>query len=136
MKEKYIKAHMQVAYVYANLSHCNRRKVGCVIVKNDSVIAIGYNGTPAGEENVCEDENDNTKFNVIHAEDNALRKLINRHESAESSVMFVTTAPCIFCAPRIKDAGISKVYYAEIYRSDDGIKYLQNHDIKTEQVKL
>lgn len=136
MKEKYIKAHMRVAYVYANLSHCSRRKVGCVIVKDNNIIAIGYNGTPKGEDNCCEDNLNNTKPTVIHAEDNALRKLTKRSESAENSTMFVTTAPCILCAPRIIDAGINKVYYVELYRTTEGIEYLQNRGISIEQLKI
>jgi len=136
MKENIAIAHMKVAYIYANLSYCVRRKVGCVIVKHNSIIAIGYNGTPSGEENVCEDINGNTKTNVIHAEDNALRKLTKRTESAENSVMFVTTSPCMLCAPRILDAGIKKVYFVEKYKKDDGIKYLQKKGIEIIQLPI
>lgn len=136
MKEKYKQAHLKSAYVYADLSHCQRRRVGCVIVKNDTPIAIGYNGTPAGDNNCCEDDSGYTKPTVIHAEDNALRKLSRSTESAEGSTMFVTTAPCIICAPRIVDAGISKVYYSEMYRNADGIQYLLNHGVEVEQLLL
>lgn len=135
MKDKYIIAHMKSAYVYADLSYCQRRKVGCIIVKNDTPIAIGYNGTPPGDDNCCEDEDGNTKSNVIHAEDNALRKLTKSTESAEGSTMFVTTAPCIVCAPRIVDAGISKVYYSEAYRNADGINYLVGHGVEVVHVR-
>lgn len=133
MKEKFVIAHMRAAFVYAELSSCVRRKVGCVIVKNGTPIAIGYNGTPAGEDNCCEIDNV-TKPNVIHAEDNALRKLTKSSESAEGAVMFVTTVPCAPCASRIIDAGISKVYYVDVYRNADGIDYLQKRNIDVEQL--
>jgi len=121
---------MEVAHVYAKLSHCTRRKVGCLLVKDDSPIAFGYNGTPKGEDNCCECDGV-TKVEVIHAEDNALRKLTRSTESAVGATMFVTTAPCILCAPRIVDAKIKEVYYGEVYRNDDGIEYLKKHGIPT-----
>jgi len=130
MKQRHAIAHMQAAYVYANLSYCNRRKVGCVIVKNDSIIAIGYNGTDPGEENICEDENGVTKSNVRHAEDNAIRKLTKSPNDGNNSVMFVTTAPCRFCASRIVDAGIKTVYYDDVYHNEEGIEYLTKHGIE------
>jgi len=134
MKEKFITAHMRAAFVYAELSSCVRRKVGCVIVKNGTPIAIGYNGTPSGEDNCCETEENVTKPNVIHAEDNALRKLTKSSESAEGAIMFVTTAPCESCASRIIDAGISKVYYVDLYRNKDGIDYLNARRLETHQL--
>ena len=137
MKSKNAKAHMHVAYIYANLSHCNRRKVGCVIVKHDSIIAIGYNGTPSGEDNCCEDDNTKlTKDTVIHAEDNALRKLTKQYESAIGSDVFVTTAPCKLCAVRLADAGVKKVYYSELYQNTDGIQYLRKRNIEVEQLQI
>ena len=137
MKEKHKKAHMTVAFVYAQLSYCERKQVGCVIVKEDTPIAVGYNGTPSGEENVCEDENGTTKPNVIHAEDNALRKLTRSHESSVGAHVFVTAAPCIRCAEKLKDARVAKVYYAEIYGNHTtGLLYLNEHGIETELVKL
>jgi len=136
MKQKNIIAHMNVAYIYANLSHCQRRKVGCVIVKNDNIIAIGYNGTPQGDANACEDESGCTKPTVIHAEDNALRKLTRGTASANGATLFVTTCPCILCAPRIVDAGITKVYYSEVYRSTEGIEYLENRGVTVERITI
>ena len=134
MKEKHAKAHMRAAYVYADLSYCQRRKVGCVVIKHDSIIAIGYNGPPSGEDNICEDTSGNTKPNVIHAEDNALRKLTRRSESAEGSIVFVTTAPCVLCASRLVDAGVSTVYYDDVYRNTEGIEYLKNHGVEVFQL--
>lgn len=140
MKDKHATAHMKAAFVYAELSYCKRKQVGCVIVKNDTVIAIGYNGTPSGEENCCEDENGNSKANIIHAEDNALRKLVRSHESSEEAIVFITAAPCVRCAEKLTDARIKKVYYAETYESVHGgglgLDHLHNHGVETELLKI
>lgn len=135
MKLKFVKAHMQAAYVYANLSYCKRRKVGCVIVKHNSIIAIGYNGTDPGEDNVCEGPDGQSLPGVRHAEDNSLRKLTKSSNHANGAILFCTTAPCRTCASRIVDAGIIKVFYDEIYRNADGLNYLQKHGIEIEKVK-
>jgi len=134
MKNKLIITHMRAAFLYANLSHCERRKVGCVIVKNDSIIAIGYNGTPSGDDNCCELDSGSTKPTVIHAEDNALRKLTKGSESAKDAIAFVTTAPCSLCAPRLVDAGVKAVYYVDLYRCEEGIKYLESKGVTTTQL--
>ena len=134
MKDKLKRAHMGAAFHYADLSYCNRRHVGCVIVKNDTPIALGYNGTPSGEENICEDEDGLSKPNVIHAEDNALRKLQRSHESSVGAYVFVTTAPCIRCAEMLKDAQVGKVYYATLYKGTEGLEYLIKHNIEIEQL--
>lgn len=138
MKNKHARSHMKVAFNYAENSHCERKQVGCVIVKNDTPIAIGWNGTPEGEDNCCEDENGNTKPNVAHAEDNALRKLTRSTESAEGAYVFVTCAPCIRCAEKLKDAHVKKVYYAELYNSAIGlgVEYLHKHGIETELLEI
>lgn len=136
MKTKFIEAHMKVAEVYAQLSYAERRKVGCVVVKYDTIIGIGYNGTPPGWSNRCEDESTHkTKPEVIHAEQNALDKITKSTVSSENAVMFVTTAPCIECAKRIFGAGIRKVYYREVYRNDDGIQFLNTAGIPCQEVK-
>lgn len=144
---------MRVAFEYAKLSYCQRKKVGCVIVKNNTPIAIGYNGTPSGEDNCCEEEEKQqvilpngkietisvglkTKPLVIHAEDNALRKLTKSRESAEGSSVFVTTAPCLLCAARLVDAGVKEVFYAELYNNNEGLEYLKKHNIYTEQITI
>ncbi len=136
MKEKFVQAHMAAAYVYAALSSCKRRQVGCVIIKDNSIIAIGYNGTDPGGCNDCEDEAGNTLPTVRHAEDNALRKLTKSTNHGDGAVAFVTTAPCRLCASRLVDAGITTVYYDEIYHSEDGIQYLQENGIQVVKVKL
>lgn len=130
MKYRQAVAHMKAAYVYAELSYCERRQVGCVIVKNNSIIAVGYNGTASGDENCCEDADGNTLPKVVHAEDNALRKLTRNNQSAEGATVFVTTAPCELCAPRIIDAGVKRVYYGEIYRCAAVIQDLESKGIE------
>lgn len=136
LKSKEITAHMQAAYVYSALSYCNRRQVGCVLVKGGSIISIGYNGTPPGEENNCEDCDGLTKSTVTHAEENALRKLIKRTESSVGCHVFITTSPCLHCAEKLVDADVSCVYYDEMYKSDEGIRYLQNRGIKVIQTNI
>lgn len=137
MKQKYKKAHMKAAFNYAELSYCKRKQVGCLIVKNDTPIAIGYNGTPPGEENVCEDENGLTKPNVVHAEENALRKLTRSHESSVGAEVFITAAPCIRCAEKLHDARVKKVYYAEIYGGHvEGLQFLEARGIETELLQV
>lgn len=120
IRTKFVYAHMEVAQVYAKLSTCERLKVGAVIVKGDTPIAIGYNGTKPGQDNCCEDENGRTKPGVRHAEINALNKLWTSKESAEGSVMFQTHAPCLDCAQDVFNAGIVQVYYANEYTSREG----------------
>lgn len=133
MNQRQMKAYMRVAKVLSELSYCNRLKVGCVIVKGNNTIAIGYNGTPSGEDNCCE-ENGVTKPNVIHAEDNALRKL-KVWEAAGSSV-FVTVAPCIECARKLVDANVKEVFFMDTYRCDSGLLYLRQNDINVERIML
>jgi dCMP deaminase len=159
MKPKFIKAHMEVANVYAQLSSAERLKVGAVIVKDDTIIGIGYNGMPSGWNNICEkkeyapsnaeDSLDSdeikkrwpltegkknyslvTKHEVIHAESNAISKVAKSTNSTEGSHMYVTHAPCIHCAKLIHQAGISRVFYKEIYRNDDGLKFLEKCNVK------
>lgn len=132
MKLKHKKAHMNAAHMYANLSHCIRKKVGCLIVKGDRPISVGYNGTPAHTDNCCEDENNNTKPEVVHAELNAIRKLEEVNESGVGSVLFVTTSPCPKCAHRIIDFGITHVVYEEEYRISNGIDILRQHGVLVE----
>lgn len=136
MKDKHIKAHMRAAYVYAALSSCKRRQVGCIIVKGDNIIAIGYNGTNPGECNDCEDKHGNTLPTTRHAEDNALRKLTRSTSSGEGAVAFITTAPCKGCASRLEDAGITCVYYDDVYRNEDGLEYLRKKGIEVIKVNL
>jgi dCMP deaminase len=134
MKQKYIDAHMSVAEVYANLSTAKRLQVGCVVVKDNTIIGIGYNGMPSGWDNVCEDENNKTRPEVLHAETNAIAKIARSTNSSEDATLFVTHAPCIDCAKIIHQSGINSVYYRNTYRSEDGLKFLLRCNINVEKV--
>lgn len=134
MKVKYIQAHMVVAETYAQLSTAKRLQVGAIVVKDNRVISIGYNGMPAGWDNVCEDENYKTKPEVLHAETNAIAKLARSNESGADAVMFITHAPCLDCAKLIYQTGISKVYYRNQYRNTDGVEFLKKGNIEVNQI--
>jgi dCMP deaminase len=152
MKQKFIDLYMDWAKRLAQLSYARRLQVGAVIVKNDCVISYGYNGTPAGWDNNCEDEIpisplpaelpeelDNTftlktKPEVLHAEMNALMKLAKSNGSGNDASLFVTHAPCLECAKGIYQAGISEIYYGEDYRSDDGLYFLNKCGVKIQKV--
>ena len=127
--------YMQNAYQFAELSYAERRKVGCVIVKDKQVISFGYNGTPHGFENTCEIDN-TTKPEVLHAESNAIMKVAKSTMSCEGAELYTTTCPCFGCAKLIIQAGISKVYYTETYRDMSGIVLLGKAGIIVEQIKL
>lgn len=134
IKRKFVRAHMDVAGVYAKLSYCTRLKVGSVIVKNDSIIAFGYNGMPSGEPNVCELEDGTTDPRVRHSEINALRKLIRSSETSIGAIMFVTHAPCPICAIEIAESGIAAVFFENTYKNLDGVKHLLRSGVKVFQV--
>jgi dCMP deaminase len=140
MKEKFKQAYMQTAKTFAELSHARRLKVGAIIVKDDRIISIGYNGMPAGWSNVCEDVSEDgslqTKPEVLHAEMNALMKLAKSTESGNQASLFVTHAPCIECAKGIYQAGIREVFYMYDYRSDDGLRFLKKSNIIVEKLLL
>ena len=129
---------MDVAYRFAELSHARRLHVGAIIVKDDRIISIGYNGMPAGWENNCELTQEDgtlvTKPEVLHAEMNALMKLAKSTESGNAASIFVTHAPCMDCAKSIYQAGILEVYYSEEYRSSNGIAFLKQCDIKVRKI--
>lgn len=141
MKQKHIDAHMQVAETYANLSTATRLKVGAIVVKEDRIISIGYNGMPAGWDNNCEEliyriaEEPilKSKPEVLHAETNAIAKLARSSESGLNAIMFITHAPCLNCAKLIYQSGISKVYYRNSYRETTGIEFLLKGGIEVEQ---
>ena len=148
MKQKYIDAHMKVAETYASLSTAVRLKVGAIVVKDDRIISIGYNGMPSGWDNNCEDEigdvrdvNDNvveirlkSKPEVLHAETNAIAKLARSSESGLDATMFITHAPCLDCAKLIYQSGISKVYYRNVYRENTGIDFLLKGGVDVQQI--
>lgn len=126
---------MQMAEIFGQTSEAKRLKVGALIVKNDTIIALGTNGQPPGwPTEVCEDENYATLPTVRHAEDAALQKLWKSAETATGAEMYVSHAPCLNCSIKIVTAGISKVYYRQHYRSDDGLKYLETKGISIEKI--
>lgn len=143
MKQKFIDAYMKVASVFADLSHAKRLHVGAIVVKDDRIISIGYNGMPSGWDNCCEDsvecnlreaefiEGNNkgfklkTKPEVLHAESNAIAKLAKSNESGDGADIFITHSPCIECAKLIYQSGIRRVFYGDNYRDDAGIRFLK-----------
>jgi dCMP deaminase len=143
LKDKFVKAHMRSAEVYASLSSARRLQVGCVIVKNDTIIGIGYNGMPSGWDNKCEDDvyvDDFhveliTKPEVIHAEANALAKVTKSTNSSEDAFLFCTHAPCLDCAKQIYQAGIKAVYYRHTYKTEVGLDFLRKCQIHIKKVE-
>jgi len=136
MKQKFIYKYMQIACSIGELSSAKRLQVGCVVVDEEThePISWGYNGTPEGWDNVCEDENNKTKPEVRHAEHNTISKITKSTRSSENSVMFLSHAPCIACATWIESCGIKKVYYQQKYGTDEGLIYLTKAGI--EVIKL
>jgi dCMP deaminase len=128
--------YLRMARIWSENSYCKRRQVGALIVKDNRIISDGYNGTPSGFENVCEDENNITKPYVLHAEANAITKVAASSNSSKDATIYVTSAPCIECAKLIIQAGISRVVYSEMYRVDDGCKLLQRAGIILDYINI
>ncbi|MCQ2369610.1 MAG: dCMP deaminase family protein [Paludibacteraceae bacterium] len=128
--------YMRMAKVWAENSYCKRRQVGALLVKDKMIISDGYNGTPCGFENICEDDTDHTKPYVLHAEANAITKVARSNNSSEGATMYVTTSPCIECAKLIIQSGIKRVVYAETYHTPDGLELLQRAGIELTKVDL
>jgi dCMP deaminase len=123
-----------MAAIWAKNSYCKRRQVGALIVKDRMIISDGYNGTPAGFENICEDENGVTKPYVLHAEANAISKVAKSGNSSEGSTLYVTASPCLECSKLIIQAGIKRVVYRDEYRLTDGIDLLKRAGIEVEKI--
>ena len=149
IKEKYLGTYMKTAKLFAEHSSAVRKKVGAVIVKDDRIISIGYNGMPSGWDNVCEHEvvvavvdgvpqkeikELRTKPEVLHAESNAIAKLAKSSESGDGASMFITCAPCIDCAKMIYQSGIKEIFYGEEYRNNDGIEFLNKCGLSVKQL--
>jgi dCMP deaminase len=124
---------MDVAERFAKLSSAKRLNVGAIVVKDDRIISIGYNGMPSGWDNVCEHEG-KTKAEVLHAESNAIAKLARSNESGDNASIFITHSPCLDCAKLIYQSGIRSVYYKDNYRSNDGIEFLNKSNIEVTKV--
>jgi dCMP deaminase len=127
--------YLAMALIWGQNSYCRRRKVGALIVKDRMIISDGYNGTPSGFENICEDENNLTKPYVLHAEANAITKVAKSNNSSEGSTLYVTAAPCLECAKLIIQSGIKRVVYGEMYRIDDGVRLLERAGIELIYIK-
>lgn len=135
MEEKQLKLdgrYLRMARIWAENSYCKRRQVGAIVVKDNRIISDGYNGTPSGFENVCEDEGNVTKPYVLHAEANAITKLARSHNNSDGATIYITASPCIECAKLIIQSGIKRVVYGENYRLDDGIQLLKRAGIEVQ----
>jgi dCMP deaminase len=130
------KRYMRMALIWAENSYCKRRQVGAILVKDKMIISDGYNGTPSGFENVCEDEDNVTKPYVLHAEANAITKVARSNNSSEGATLYVTSSPCIECSKLIIQSGITRVVYANSYRLSDGIELLKRACIEIVYVDL
>jgi dCMP deaminase len=128
--------YIEMARIWAKNSYCEKRKVGALIVREKMIISDGYNGTPSGFENVCEDENFKTKPYVLHAEANAITKVAKSNNSSENSTLYVTTSPCLECAKLIIQSGIIRVVYTERKTTNDGIPLLERANIEVEQIDI
>ena len=135
-QEQFDKRYLEMAHIWAQNSYCQRRKVGALIVKDKMIISDGYNGTPSGFENVCEDEDYKTKPYVLHAEANAITKVAKSNNSSDNATLYVTTSPCMECAKLIIQSGIKRVVFSGEYHSDDGIKLLERASIQVIQLPI
>ena len=132
LDERYLK----MALVWAENSYCIRRQVGALLVKDKMIISDGYNGTPSGFENICEDENDKTKPYVLHAEANAITKVAKSNNSSDGATLYVTSSPCLECSKLIIQSGIRRVVFSEAYRINDGVELLLRAGVDVVRVEL
>ena len=131
-QKKFDQRYLQMARIWAQNSYCQRRQVGALVVNEGMIISDGYNGTPSGFENVCEDDNGITKPYVLHAEANAITKLARSSNNSDGATIYITASPCIECAKLIIQAGIKRVVYGEKYRLTEGIELLERAGIEIE----
>ncbi|PZD78512.1 dCMP deaminase family protein [Mesonia sp. K7] len=131
---KFDKAYLRMALEWGKLSHCHRRKVGAIIVKDRMIISDGYNGTPTGFENPCEDEEGYTKWYVLHAEANAILKVAASTQTCKDATLYITLSPCKECSKLIHQAGIKRVVYLEAYKDDSGLKFLEKAGVILEHI--
>jgi dCMP deaminase len=132
LDERYLK----MAMIWSENSYCTRRQVGALLVKDKMIISDGYNGTPSGFENVCEDENDRTKPYVLHAEANAITKIAKSNNSSDGATLYVTSSPCLECSKLIIQAGIKRVVFSEPYHMNDGVELLERAGVEVVKVDL
>jgi len=131
---KYDKAYLRIAREWGQLSYCKRKKVGAIIVKDRMIISDGYNGTPSGFENTCEDADGLTNWYVLHAEANAILKVASSTQSSEGATLYITMSPCRECSKLIHQAGIKRVVYFEAYKDNSGITFLEKAGVETEHI--
>src|SRR5690625_4561921 len=132
---KYDKAYLRIAREWGQLSHCKRKKVGALIVKDRMIISDGYNGTPTGFENYCEDEQGYTKWYVLHAEANAILKVAASTQSCQDATLYITMSPCKECSKLIHQAGITRLVYHNNYKDDSGLDFLKKAGVKIERIE-
>jgi dCMP deaminase len=135
-RKRYDTKYLEMTKIWSELSHSKRTKVGAILVKDNTIIADGYNGTPKGFENNCEDEHNNTKWYVLHAEANAILKVARSTQSSENSTLYLTLSPCKECSKLIVQAGIKRVLYISEYRDTTGIDFLQKIGIDCEKIDI
>ena len=134
-QERYDRAYLRMAREWAKLSHCKRKQVGAIIVKDSTIIADGYNGTPTGFENDCEDESGTTKWYVLHAEANAILKVARTTNNANGATLYLTNSPCKDCSKQVLQAGIQRIVYIHKYKDTSGIEFLQKAGLQLTQIE-
>ena len=135
-QKKYDVTYLKMAQEWGNLSYCERRKVGALIVKNNRIISDGYNGTPSGFENFCEDEDGYTKWYVLHAEANAITKVASSTQSCDGATLYITLSPCKQCSRLIYQAKIKRLVYAVQYKDTSGIEFLKKAGVIVDHIKI
>ena len=133
---KYDKAYLRMAREWAKLSYCDRRQVGAIIVKDRMIISDGYNGTPTGFENICEDDEGYTKWYVLHAEANAILKVAASTQSCKGATLYVTLSPCKHCSKLIHQSGIVRVVYCTAYKDLSGVEFLEKAGIEVSKIEI
>ena len=134
-QERYDRAYLKMAEQWSTLSHCNRKQVGALLVKDGIIISDGYNGTPSGFENNCEDDNGDTLWYVLHAEANAISKVAKSHNSAEGATLYITLSPCLDCSKMILQAGIGRLVYKTKYKNHTGLSFLEKAGVEIVQIE-
>lgn len=132
---RYDSAYMRMALEWAKLSHCKRKQVGALIVKNNMIISDGYNGTPSGFDNYCEDEEGYTKWYVLHAEANAITKVARSANDMSGATLYITLSPCKECSKLIHQAGVKRVVYLDAYKDRSGLDFLEEAGVETHQIE-
>lgn len=132
---RYDKAYLRMAKTWSELSHCSRKKVGAIIVKDGMIISDGFNGTPSGFDNCCEDDNGNTHWYVLHAEANAILKVAKSTHNCKDSTLYLTLSPCKDCSKLVVQSGIKKIVYIDGYKDQSGIDFLKSAGIEVQQIE-